>query len=209
METHSVRGNNGIIGWGNFGTTNQVISLRSGGTTAVVNQWWTNDLSINVPAGQSLLNNWHYLTATYNAVSGVRTLYFDGAVLGSDLPGVANGATNTNFAVGLNSLANKTFFAGHMAELLVANSAISQADILNAMNNGVSFGSYALDGSIASASLLNVAAGATVDMDGTNQSVAGLSDVTGAGGSVTSSFAGPSLAYRDSNRNQDLQRIDL
>jgi fibronectin-binding autotransporter adhesin len=182
-------GSNGIVGWGNYGNSRQVNALKifnNGGSVA--NYWWAADLQPNV--GSSLNGNWHYVAATYNATTDVRTLYVDGTAIGTDSPG-ADGSTSANFAVGVTNNLSE-YFSGSMSSLLIANSALTQAQLVNAAANGVSFGTYVSDGLLSPTSTVAIASGATLDLGGTvQQTTGGLSDSGGGGGTVTSSVANP------------------
>jgi hypothetical protein len=70
----------GIIGWGNYGSTNQVNALRLD-ANGVYNYWWANDLY--APTG-SLAGAWHHVAATFDGTT--RRIYIDGVIKAQDTP---------------------------------------------------------------------------------------------------------------------------
>ncbi|NBO56406.1 MAG: fibronectin type III domain-containing protein, partial [Actinobacteria bacterium] len=58
-------GTQGIIGWGNWGSTNQTNALRTS-NNSLYHYWWGNDVNPAMPSGQTLLNTWHHAIATYD-----------------------------------------------------------------------------------------------------------------------------------------------
>ena len=84
-----VHGDNGIIGWGLWGNTNQVNALRLANNT-VYNYWWGNDL--NLPSGNLADGKWHHVAATYDGT--YRRIYVDGVLKGSDTPSGHNVPSN-------------------------------------------------------------------------------------------------------------------
>ncbi len=185
---------NGISGWGTFSTTGTSNVLRTASNNAALaNYWWNNDLQANLPSGGLLVGSWHYVAATYDATSNTRTVYEDGVVLGTDHPATPPAVTNLNFAVGAGALGNSEYFSGKMSDLLIANSALSRIDLIKAAANGVTIGTTSIDTALPSGSVLVIASGATLDLGGTSQQVAGVSDPgSGAGGTISSTFGGAS-----------------
>jgi hypothetical protein len=94
VETSS-NGPQGIIGWGNYGTSNQVNALRLDGTGGVVNYWWFNDLTVSATTNNGVFHN---VTATFDGTT--RKIYLDGTVIAQDTPGSVHNATSANFAIG-------------------------------------------------------------------------------------------------------------
>ena len=122
--------NDGIVGWGTYGTNLTVNAFRTQTSSNLLNYWWgggANDFLQPVP---SLLNDWHYVTVTYDA--NVRSIYVDGVLQGTSTPGVVNNVGAADFAIG--STNNGEYFGGSMADVLIANTAFSQAEIQSDMN---------------------------------------------------------------------------
>jgi hypothetical protein len=119
---------NGIVGWGNYGTNEQVNAFRTTqGDSApdaygLDNYWWANDDVVTTP--NDLLNNWVYVAVTSNG-TGTRTMYINGVAIGT-FSGSGQAAA-TNFHVGVTN--SSEFFNGRMSDLLIANAAFSQTQI--------------------------------------------------------------------------------
>ena len=68
----------GLIGWGNYGNSNEVNALRMAGTFQLLNYWWANDLY--APFDYSA-NTWYNAVMTYTP--GAITLYVNGVSQGT------------------------------------------------------------------------------------------------------------------------------
>ena len=126
--------NYGIIGWGNYGTTNQVNAFRMGTGGALINYWWGNDLGVSVP---TLTNGaWNHVAATFDGIT--RSIYVDGILAGSDNPTGHSVPNNNNLKIGVTCTTSCSggpeFFNGSMDELRVWNVGRSQCQILQFMN---------------------------------------------------------------------------
>ena len=126
---------NGIVGWGNFGTMDQVNAFRTTQGDAAPNgagldnYWWGDDY---VQSTVNLVNNWVYAAVTYNGT--LRSIYVNGGLVGTYTSANVDAAAATNFAIGTTN--NKTeFFGGNMADLLITNTALSISQI-DALYNG-------------------------------------------------------------------------
>ncbi len=119
----------GFIGWGNYGTYNQVnaIAIYSGAPDWVNNYWWDNDLSAS--RGYSLADEkWHQIVATYDGVTKV--IYIDGIEAGSNNPQPHAVPSSINFHIGRTNTTNDSeYFAGAMDEVKVYNYALSATDV--------------------------------------------------------------------------------
>jgi extracellular elastinolytic metalloproteinase len=112
-----------IIGWGDYGTTNQANGL-SLNQTGLINYWWANDLQSPTP---SLVGRWHHVAATYDGTT--RTLYLDGVALGADVPGEHSVPDARNLRIGSNSNGNFTFLNGRLDEVRVYSVALTPAQL--------------------------------------------------------------------------------
>jgi autotransporter-associated beta strand protein len=189
---------NGIIGWGTEagGTARNAITFRTrnnGGTpNGLLNGWFASDQTANLAAGSTLVNQWHHVVAEYDAATDIRRIYVDGNLLGTGLlPGINNAGTQ-NFRIGMAVLGEP--FSGNMADLFVAGSALSQAQIQQLINSGVTFGTFTgASGALSPNSLVQVASGAMLDLNGASTPSGGLGNVGAGGGLVTSSAAGSAV----------------
>ena len=112
-----------ILGWGNYGTTNQANGL-SLYPTGLINYWWGNDLQLPTP---NLVGRWHHVAATYNGTT--RTIYLDGMALGSDVPGAHTVPNAQNLRIGSNSNGNFTYLNGRLDEVRVYSVALTAAQL--------------------------------------------------------------------------------
>ncbi|GAB3574893.1 hypothetical protein GCM10027345_09440 [Hymenobacter daeguensis] len=122
-------GDYGIIGWGNYGTTNQVNALRLY-NSGLINYWWANDIIISTP---SLAGAWHHVAATFNGTT--RTLYLDGVAIGTDTPTGHAVPTASNLRIG--STNNSEYFPGSIDEVRVWSVARTAAQINAAKGAGL------------------------------------------------------------------------
>jgi Concanavalin A-like lectin/glucanases superfamily/PEP-CTERM motif len=120
----NVSGALGLIGWGAFGKKDSVNTLRTS-KTGLTNNWWSDDLS-----GKAKIhdNQWHTAIASYDGAT--RTLYIDGALIASDVPGVVNSDNGKNFAVGRTNKIQ--YFTGTLDNIAVFDTALTPAEVLSA-----------------------------------------------------------------------------
>jgi autotransporter-associated beta strand protein len=197
VDNTNTNRNNGIVGWGDIGATPNLqrssITFRTqaNGTTpdGLRNSWFIVDNAANLPAGTTFVNTWHHVVATYDSNTDIRRIFVDGNLLVSDFQAGLNNAGTQNFGIGRATLME--YFSGNMADLLVARSALTQAQIQQLIANGMTFGSFnGPSGALSPNSVVQIAAGATLDLNGANSPSGGLGNVGGSGGIVTSSTAG-------------------
>jgi len=177
-------GTQGILGWGNWGTTNQTNALRTS-NNSIYHYWWGNDVNPAMPSGQTLLNTWHHVIATYDG--STRKIYLDGALLSSAAASGLN-AQNMNFRIG--STNNSENFIGTLDDIVVYNRALTLAEVgtvmnqtggqvtltwsdmaNNSLNGGAAITNYSVDYSTDNTSWTNSAAGAATP---TSATVTGL-----------------------------------
>ncbi len=122
--------NGGIVGWGNYGTGNQVNAFRLQTNDGLWNYWWGNDYGQDpLSNGTNLLDGqWHHVAVSYDSVTGVHSLYVDGQFLGSRTA-FGIDVRPENFRIGTtNGLAED--FKGLMDDLAIFNRALTPAEIL-------------------------------------------------------------------------------
>jgi hypothetical protein len=125
-------GAGGMIGWGNYGVTNQVNAFRMNGSTSMHNYWWGNDLTGftgDLTAGTGP-NGWHYVAVTYDNVSHLNAMYSDGNLIASRFAWGLN-AGGMNFAVG-KTVANE-YFDGQLDDTAIFDQALSLAQLRTTM----------------------------------------------------------------------------
>jgi hypothetical protein len=83
-----------------------------------------------MPSGQTLLNTWHHVLATYDGTT--RKVYING-VLQSSAAASGLNAQNMNFRIG--STNNSEYFIGTLDDIVIYNRALSLAEVGNLMNS--------------------------------------------------------------------------
>lgn len=115
-------GAKGIIGWGNWGSGNQVNALRLKGH-GFRHYWWGNDLDW---ATNKITEKWHHVIAQFDG--STRSLWFDGEQINSDQPAGHN-AKVADVNIGVTN--NRTeFFDGKIDELRLYERALTEDEIL-------------------------------------------------------------------------------
>lgn len=125
-------GSKGIVGWGNWGTTNQCNAFRLT-DDGLVNYWWANDLFVTVSGLTD--GGYHYVLALFDGTT--RAIYVDNVSKGSDTP-TGHNAVVSNFRIG--STYNGEYFDGIQDEVRISNVARSSAWIkasYNSLNNSL------------------------------------------------------------------------
>lgn len=128
-DTAGVGNAGGIVGWGSYGSNNQVVAFRMNNDNQLHNYWWANDLTATAPvnlttgAGGS---GWHFVAATYDASTHLNAIYIDGAMISSRY-GYGLNATGTNFAVG--KTVNSEFFDGQLDNTAIFDLALSASQL--------------------------------------------------------------------------------
>lgn len=120
--------NRGIIGWGNYGSSNQVNAVKLNNPSEVWHYWWGADVGGN--RGYSMVDgNWHLVAVTYD--KDTRSVYIDGLAANQDHPVDHMVQTNENFLIGKTNTLEPSveFFDGAMDEVKVFNYALSAIEI--------------------------------------------------------------------------------
>ena len=120
-------GNKGLIGYGNYGSTNQVNAFRltSGNLT---NYWSGNDLSTTDSPIST--NTWYNAVATWDGTT--RKIYVNGVLKVQDTPGTPSTSVTSNLTVGLTNTTE--YFDGKIGVVQVFPSALTQAQITENYN---------------------------------------------------------------------------
>ncbi|HNX34158.1 MAG TPA: autotransporter-associated beta strand repeat-containing protein [Kiritimatiellia bacterium] len=156
----------GWIGYG-FTDTGRCNNFRLDGNTNYVgvwNYWWANDMGATMPSG-SFTDGWHSVVGTWDGAT--ERLYIDGVQ--------RNSRTTTGLNVGPNQFVigrtiGDAHFKGWVDEVLIANRALSAAEITSLHSTGAYHSVW-----IPSGTSLDVAAGAVMDLNQSAQCVARLS----------------------------------
>ena len=122
-------GAKGIVGWGNYGTNNQVNAIRLlGGSCSNLgfrHYWWGNDL--DVCTANPIDRSWYHLVALFDGTT--RKIYLNGVQIASDTPTGHNVPSAANFRIGLTY--SGEYFNGTLDEVRIYNRALSADEIWN------------------------------------------------------------------------------
>ncbi|MDF3077372.1 MAG: hypothetical protein K0S09_1261, partial [Sphingobacteriaceae bacterium] len=120
---------NAIVGWGNWGATDQVNCFRLSGPTTLINYWWGHDLVVTVP--NLLDGKWHHVVASFDGTT--RSIYTDGVLRGSDKPTGHNVPYSTNATIGSANPVDGygEYFDGSIDEVRIWNRPLCQGEIEN------------------------------------------------------------------------------
>jgi hypothetical protein len=119
-------GDRGLVGWGNYGTNNEVNALKIS-SSEIVNYWWGNDLSATY---SFTLGSWYNAVATFDGTT--RSIWVNGSLIDSDTPTGHNVPNSTNLEVGVTN--GNEFFGGNMGEVQIFNRALSSTEISDNYN---------------------------------------------------------------------------
>ena len=119
-------GDKGLVGWGNYGSTNEVNAFRLS-STGLINYWWANDLSVNVSINT---NTWYNAVATFDGTT--REIWLNGSLIGSDTPINHNVTTTSNLTIGRTN--NTEYFDGSIGEVQIFNRSLTFNEIIQNYN---------------------------------------------------------------------------
>ncbi len=116
--------NGGFIGWG-VNNTSEANDFRLNGPGGVDDYWFANDFVVNGLAVNPMDGNWHALVVTWDGTN--QTMYVDGTSAATRTPGALPFVQPANFIVGRTTA--DVNFTGWLEDLLIANIALTPADI--------------------------------------------------------------------------------
>ena len=121
-------GQNGFVGWGNYGATNQVTALRLS-ATGFVHYWWGNDLAVNTALS---INTWYNVVARFDGTN--RQLWLNNVLIGGDTPASGHNVPNANnLTIGVTNVSE--YFNGKISNVEIYNRAISDSEIAELYND--------------------------------------------------------------------------
>jgi hypothetical protein len=114
----------GIMGWGTWGTSNQVNALRIGtDVNGFRHYWWGADLD---KATGDISKAWHHVVAQYDGKT--RSIWFDGKMINSDTP-VGHNTQIADVNIGVTNNRSE-FWNGKLDEMRLYNRGLSEDEIL-------------------------------------------------------------------------------
>ncbi len=152
--------NGGFVGWGN-NNNSQANDFRLNGPNSADDYWFANDFIVSGLAANPMDGNWHALVVTWDGTNQI--MYVDGINVGSRIPGTLPSVQAANFIVGKTT--SDVNFKGWLDDLLIANIALTPADIAvyQAGNWSASLSAYPLLPTASPSN--NVYAGTTVTLN--------------------------------------------
>lgn len=159
----------------------------SGGTKVGGVRWADGWLTGNTAVNDG---NWHFIAIT--VTNGAKTIYVDGNVdaqTGYTSWTKAGASNASQFWIGdggLDTGDGAALMNGLIDEACVFSRALNQSEIRNLLANQPADAVFTIAGQLPATTPLNVASGASLDLSGTAQTIASLSDAVG-GGLVTNS----------------------
>lgn len=122
-------GTKGIVGWGNYGTTNQATAMRMDATLGLRLYWFNNDLVINDTSVGD--DQWHLVVDTYDGTT--QRGYLDGVQRASrNVTGRNSQAINAR----IGSTNNGEFFLGSIDDVRVYSRALTANEISSMYSGG-------------------------------------------------------------------------
>jgi hypothetical protein len=119
-------GNEGLVGWGNYGTTNQVNAFKLT-PTGLSNYWGSNDLNVTTTLSNG---NWYNAVATFNGTT--RGIWVNGSLIGSDTPTGHNVPNANNLTIGLTNTTE--YYNGIISEVQIFNRGLTSNEIVSNYN---------------------------------------------------------------------------
>lgn len=166
-------------------------NATTGGTRVGGVRWGDGYLTGTTPVNN---NAWRFVAVTVSG--GVKTIYVDGNVdakIGTTGWNAAASTAANQFWIGATPSTTDGCapFNGTLDEVYLFNRALVQAEVRNIMSNKTAVLESVVTGTLPSGSPVNLASGATLDLNGTTQTIAALTDFSGNGGVVTNSASVP------------------
>ena len=131
IQLGSTWNSNGIVSIGPFGSTNQSNAFRTGTTNQLINYWWGNDLSSI--GSLSPTDSWLNAVAKFDGTT--RSIWVNGVSIGSDTP-VGHNVTNSDIQIA--KTYSNEYLQGNIAQVLIYDVALSDAEILANFNSSKS-----------------------------------------------------------------------
>ena len=155
----------GWIGYGNNDNNRCNCFRLNNSFYGIWNYWYYNDMEATLPSG-AFNDGWHSVVGTWDGKE--KALYIDGEKRAAQTPPAPIDVGTDDFVIGKTTA--DWNFTGWVDDLLIANRALSQEEVASLHAVG-----FQASTRLPSASDVKVAAGAALDLNGADQTVAGLS----------------------------------
>jgi hypothetical protein len=125
----------GFVGWGEFGSVNEVNAwrLRNTGISGFRHYWWGNDLDYTTPM---TAGTWYNAIAAYE--NGSRKLYLNNVLVAEDFPTGHNVPYATNLRIGVTAESLGEWFDGRIAQVIIYKRQATTIEIESIWNSGKS-----------------------------------------------------------------------
>ena len=122
----NIGGAQGLVGWGNYGTTDQVNAFRLNDAD-LINYWFADDLGTE---GTGITNgNWYNAVCSYNSGTNTRSIYLNGSLIASDNPTGTHAVPNAdNLTIGVTN--GTEYFNGKIQNVNIYNICLTPQQIL-------------------------------------------------------------------------------
>jgi hypothetical protein len=126
INSASISGASGLVGWGTYAVQHQCNAFRFNGAYQLINYWWGNDFAVNTPNLAD--GKWHHCVATYNGTTN--SIYVDGVLMGSRTIGAnpPNVGSANNLEIG-STLNGGEVFQGALDNIRIWNTGKTQLEI--------------------------------------------------------------------------------
>ena len=116
----------GLVGWGNYGTNNEVNAFKITTMGELVNYWWDNDLIVSP---ELATGTWYNAVCCYDVATNTRSIYLNGNLVGSDNPTSTHAVPNSaNLTIGVTN--SNEYFDGLIKNVNIYNVCLTQEQIL-------------------------------------------------------------------------------
>jgi len=122
-------GSRGIIGWGNYGSVNQVNAFRLNSSNQLSNYWWGNDLTVT---SVDVTGSWYHVVAKFDGTT--REIIVNNVSEGTDTPVDHNVPNTNNFRIG--STNGGEYFDGLIDDVRVYNRGLTPSEVQSLYNQG-------------------------------------------------------------------------
>jgi len=135
FKPNSLTGALGLVGWGNYGSTNQVNAFRLS-DNGFRHYWWGNDLDANA-VGMSI-GSWYNAVALFDGTT--RQIWLNNSVKASNTPVGKNTVGTSNLTIGRTY--NTEYFSGTIGSVQIYNVGLTSTEV--AQNYNAYKGRYGL-----------------------------------------------------------------
>lgn len=121
--------NQGIVGYGSYGTTRHVNAFKTVSATELQNYWWGDDY--NQTGCPTVLNTWRHVAAVWDSGANRRRIFVNGVQIGGDnTPGGSPAFDLTNFTIGVTTAGSAEYWQGMIQRVAIYGTALTATQLL-------------------------------------------------------------------------------